>query len=169
MKKHDELSKSRIEQLEKEREEWKNKYLRALADYQNLEKRTQVEKEETRRYAGEQIIHELLAVLDTFEKAQQHLNDAGLKLALAGFYAVLTRHGVKRIEVLHKKFDPQEMECVEAVTSDREDEVVEEVRAGYRIGDKVMRVAQVKVGKQKIDKKAEELAQKELVKGDYML
>jgi ribosomal protein S6 len=60
------------------------------------------------------------------------------------------------------------MECVEVVESEKEGEVVEEVRAGYKLEDKVIRVAQVKVGKKDINKKAEELAKEQLQKGDYM-
>ncbi len=136
-----------LKELQDENEGLKSKYLRALADYQNLEKRVFSAREETAKYAAEKIIKELLAVLDTLEKADKHLNDPGLRLGVQDFLRVLTENGVKKIEVLHKKFDPNFMECVEIAESDKEDEAIEEIRAGYTLWDKVIRVVQVKVGK----------------------
>lgn len=136
--------------LQQEIEEWKSKYFRALADYQNLEKRQKAQAQDLVKHASEKIIYELLAVLDTLEKAEKHLNDPGLTLGVKSFWMVLAENGVKKIDVLGKKFNPHEMECVEAVESDKVDEVVEEVRAGYKLEDKVIRVAQVKVGKKQV-------------------
>ncbi len=136
-----------IEKLTNLVEEWKSKYLRALADYQNLEKRVETEKTEFARYAAEDIIHELLVVLDTLEKAEKHLKDEGLTIGVKSFWAILQKKGVKRIEVIGKKFNPVEMECVEVIESKNENIVTEEVRAGYKLGEKIIRVAQVKVGK----------------------
>lgn len=154
--------------LQQEIEEWKGKYFRALADYQNLEKRVKLQREELVKYASEKIIYELLVVLDTLEKAEEHLKDSGLALGVKNLWTVLAGNGVKRIEVLGKKFNPHEMECVEVVESEKEDEIIGEVRAGYKLEDKVIRVAQVKVGKKNINQKAEELAKEQLQKGDYM-
>ena len=159
---------SQIELLKKEIEEWKGKYLRALADYQNLEKRVGEERQHQIKYAAEKIIYELLDVYDTLEKVEKHINDQGLRLGIKSFWMVLAENGITRIEVIGKKFDPHLMECVEVVESEKEGEVVEEVRAGYKLEDKVIRVAQVKVGKKDINKKAEELAKEQLQKGDYM-
>lgn len=136
--------------LQQEIEEWKSKYFRALADYQNLEKRVQAQEKELVKYASEKIIYELLTVLDTLEQAEKHLKDSGLTLGVKSFWMILTGNGVKRIEVLGKKFNPHEMECVEVVESDKDDEVVEEIRAGYKLNEKVIRVAQVKVGKKQV-------------------
>lgn len=136
-----------IEKLKNEVEEWKGKYLRALADYQNLEKRFGDQRLEIVKYASEKVIRELLAILDTFEKAQEHIKDEGLALGVKNFQTVLFGNGLTKIEVLGKKFDPLEMECIEVVEDSKADEVVEELRKGYRLGEKVIRVAQVKVGK----------------------
>jgi len=157
------------EQLKKEAEGWKAKYLRALADYQNLEKRVIQNREEQAKYAASKIIHELLTVLDTLEKAEKHLKDPGLTLGVKNFWAILAGHGIKRIETMGKKYDPHEMECLEVVEGEREDEVIEEIRPGYKLYDKIIRVAQVKVGKKKVDKKTEELAKKEAQKGNYYM
>jgi molecular chaperone GrpE len=127
-------------------EDWKSKYLRALADYQNLEKRTQEEKQEIRKYSAGAIIARLLPALDTLTKASTHIKDTGLELALRELYAVLSEQGVKKIEVVGKPFDPHQMECIE-VGAGADNMVIEELLPGYRLHDKIIRVAQVKVGK----------------------
>lgn len=128
--------------------DWKNKYLRALADYQNLEKRVAEEKTQIRAYAAESVLIKLLPVADTFERAEAHLNDPGLSLALKELEAFFASVGIKKLEVMGKTFSPHEMECIEVV--DGEDTIViEESLPGYTLHGKVIRVAQVKVGKKK--------------------
>lgn len=127
-------------------DEWKNKYLRALADYQNLEKRTFQEKVEIRSYAAETTLRKIIPAIDSLERAVRHIEDDGLALSLKEFYAALHSCGVKRIETVGKPFDPYTMECLEVVAGD-DGVVVEEVLSGYILQDKVLRVAQVKVGK----------------------
>ncbi len=133
----------------KQVEEWKSKYLRALADYQNLERRSQEEKERVRTFAAEMILTRLLPVMDTLGKAQEHLKDPGLDLALRELWAVVEEQGVTKIDAVGKVFNPHEMECIEVVEGP-ENEVVEETLPGYRFRGKVLRVAQVKVGNTKI-------------------
>jgi molecular chaperone GrpE len=127
-------------------EEWKNKYLRALADYQNLERRTEEEKKQIRQYASNYVLGRLLPVIDTFKRASEHIKDTGLDLAFKELEAVLEEQGVEKIETLGKMFNPHEMECVEVVEGD-DGKVIEETLTGYRVGEKILRVAQVKVGK----------------------
>ncbi len=134
------------EALQKQIEEWKSKYIRALADYQNLEKRTNERVSEVREFAAEIILSRLLPVVDTFTKVKEHMNDPGLDLAYKELLAVIVEQGVERMVVLGAPFDPTEMDCVEVV-SGTENEVVEEVLPGYRFRGKVLRVARVKVGK----------------------
>lgn len=141
-KKTDEQS----EVLEKQIEEWKGKYLRVLADYQNLEKRTQEEASNVRRFAAEMVLTKLLVVGDTLEKAQEHLGDTGLSLALKELAAVYRSQGVIKLEVVGKQFDPKFMECIE-VGEGENNIVVEELLSGYTLHGKVIRVARVKVGR----------------------
>lgn len=137
----------KVEEIEQEKEEWKTKCLRALADYQNLEKRTAERIGEARVYAGERIIRDMLDVLDTLEKAQAHLKDPGLGLAMKDFESVLKRNDVQKLETLGNLFDPMSMECIEVEESEEDNIVLSELRSGYIMGEKVIRVAQVKVGK----------------------
>jgi molecular chaperone GrpE len=130
----------------KEAEEWKNKYLRALADYQNLERRTREEKEEVRRFASEIILGRILPVVDTFTKVKKHVKDVGFDLAYKELHAVLHEQGVEHIQVVGLLFNPHEMECIDVVEG-KDNIVIEETLPGYRMHGKILRVAQVKVGK----------------------
>ena len=137
---------SDIQELQKQIEEWKGKYLRALADYQNLEKRTQNEKDELRKLAAEIVLARMLPVVDTLTKAKDHIMDAGLNLAYKELEAAFAELGFTKIDVVGKKFNPHEMECIEVVEGE-DNMVVEELLSGYKLHDKIVRVAQVKVGK----------------------
>lgn len=148
--KEPELLNKQLEEEQSKTEDWKNKYLRALADYQNLIKRTAEEAQETHRYAGRYIIEAMLPVIDNFESAQKHLQDHGLELALNECFKTLTNLGVTKIEAAGKPFDPAIMECIEK--AGEEDKVTEVVRDGYLMHGKVIRVARVKVGNKKEEK-----------------
>jgi molecular chaperone GrpE len=136
----------KLEELEKEKDEWKAKYMRALADYQNLERRNREEREEIRKFAGEIVLVKMVSAIDTLHKAKVHLKDAGLDLAYKEFKDVLEGQGMEEIKTVGEDFDPHRMECVEVVEG-TDNKVIEEVRAGYMLYGKVLRVAQVKVGK----------------------
>lgn len=131
-----------------EAEEWKNKYLRVLADYQNLDKRAASEKIEIRRFAAEVVIGRILPALDTLAKAKAHIQDAGLDLAYKELESALAELGVTKIDVVGRQFNPHEMECIEVVEGE-DNKVTEELLPGYKLHEKIIRVAQVKVGKQK--------------------
>ncbi len=146
MKKHDDQTKKHTDELQKQVEEWKGKYLRALADYQNLEKRTRQEVSQVRVYAAETVLARLVPVVDTIERAKDLLKDAGLELACKELLAVLEEHGVEKLDVVGKEFNPHEMECVEVVEGE-DNTVIEEVLPGYRFRGKILRVARVKVGR----------------------
>ncbi|MDP2933639.1 MAG: nucleotide exchange factor GrpE [bacterium] len=138
-------AKIKIEELEKQKAETTEKYLRCLADYQNLEKRTRTEREDFVRFANKELILKLLDVLDTFEKLEAHLKDEGLDLAVKQFQDVLRAEGLEKI-VLGEEFNPEEAECVETVKG-KTGEIIEEIRAGYKLKGRIIRTARVKVGK----------------------
>lgn len=133
--------------LKAEIEDLTHKWKRALADYQNLERRVAAEKEDFVKFSSSSLISKILLALDSLEKAQKYLNDEGLDLALKQLRQVLGEEGLERMEVLGRQFDPVEMECCELCQGD-EEKVIEEVRPGYKLGGKVLRCAQVKVGQE---------------------
>ena len=135
-----------LERVKAERDDWKGKCMRALADYQNLERRGREEKDEVRTYAAEIILGRLLPFVDTISRVAKHVDDMGLKLALKELAAILQEQGVTQMEVIGKEFNAHEMECIEVVEGE-DNTVVEELLPGYLFRGKVLRVAQVKVGK----------------------
>lgn len=139
--KHEESEAVRINEFEE-------KYKRALADYQNLEKRTAGEKIQWIKIANKNLVLKLLPVLDTLMLACQNIKDKGLDIAISQFIDVLEQEGVHRIETAGKMFDPKTMEAVETVEG-KEGIVIEEMRPGYMFDDIVIRAAMVKVGKEK--------------------
>lgn len=141
----------KIDDLQKQLKEVTENWKRALADYQNLEKRSQTEKEEFARFANRDLIFKILPILDTFEHLEKHLNDQGLHLAIKQFRDLLKSEGLEKIEVLGKDYYPEEMEGIEMVLGDEDNKVVAETRAGYRFRGKILRAAQVKVSKKNIN------------------
>ena len=135
---------------DKESEELKNlenQLKRALADYQNLEKRIAEEKASWIKLANKTLLLKLLPGLDSLLLAQKHTEDEGIKLSVKHFLDILEGEGVLRIETLDKDFDPNLMEAV-STTSGQEGKVVEEVRSGYTLNGQILRPAQVVVGKE---------------------
>jgi len=130
---------------ENEAEQWKNKYLRALADYQNLVKRSDQETRDIRRFAAQGVMEKLLPVVDIFRRAQDHLKDEGLELAIRELSALLSTYGVEKIDVHGKPFDPYTMDCVDVVKG-AEHTVQSVLVDGYSMHGKVLRAAKVTVG-----------------------
>lgn len=138
---------SELEELKQKFEEAELKYKRALADYQNLQKRVSEEKSEWIKVANKDLLIRLLPVLDTLMLAANHLQDQGLTVSINHFLDTLKAEGVTRIKTVGEIFDPLTMECV--ITEEGEaNKVLAELRAGYKLYDKILRPAQVKVGKQ---------------------
>ena len=136
-----------IEQLKKQVEEFKNKYLRALADYQNLEKRVSGERIEVVKNANKHLILGLLPFLGNLEKAEVFIKDPGLKITKDHLFKILNKIGLEEIEVLGKEYDPISAEVIEIVPGDKDNIVTEVLRKGYKLNDKILQVAQVKVSK----------------------
>lgn len=127
-------------------EELKGQLARALADYQNLQKRVEVERKDWIHSSNKELLLHILPVLDTLILANKHLNDAGLEACIKQFTDVLKSEGVERIETEGREFDPHTMECMETIEGE-ENKVLEEVRAGFTLAEQVLRPAQVRVGK----------------------
>ena len=133
----------------------KDRLLRLQADFENLRKRTLREKNELYARANEDILLELLPVLDHLELALQHAEEqragqafvAGLRLVADQMRGVLQKFGVTPIDAVGQPFDPRWHEAVaKQITGDKPaGTVLAQTRAGYRLGQALLRPAQVVV------------------------
>lgn len=121
---------------------------RVLADYQNLEKRTEENRREWMLSANRNLVMKLLPVLDDLMLSQKHISDQGLDISIQKFLNILKEEGVELIQTQGQEFDPNTMECVSVIAGE-ENQVLEEVRPGYIMNDRVIRPAQVIVGSAK--------------------
>lgn len=124
-----------------------NQLKRALADYQNLEKRVLSEKSEWIKLANKGLLLRLLPALDNLSLAEKHTEDQGVKLSISQILSAFKEEGVEKIETIGKDFDPNLMEAVHT-TEGQNGKVAEELRAGYTLFGQVLRPAQVVVGRQ---------------------
>lgn len=122
-----------------------DKFKRVLADYQNQQKRHEIQKSLLAKFANESLLDKILPVLDDLERAQSHLNDAGLGHVIKRFSQVLSGEGLSLIDSDGADFDPETMDCAEVVAGPK-DKVVRTVSKGYLYYDKVLRPAKVEVG-----------------------
>lgn len=120
-----------------------NQLKRALADYQNLERRIEEERRMLSALSSVILIEKFLPVLDNLESAQNHLNDSGLDLVIRQFKDVLTSEGLEEIEALGQDFDPNLHEAIETTEGEEENKVTKVLTKGYKINEKVIRPAKV--------------------------
>lgn len=127
---------------------------RMKADYENLKKNSEKEKEGYKALICSSFIEKLLPVLDTFDQAMQNTSSEserkGLGLVYSQMLDILSKEGVRPIEALGKKFDPYLHEILMKEVSDKEDdEIIEEFQKGYTLGERVIRHSKVKVSEKK--------------------
>lgn len=138
--------------LREEVKELRDRSMRTLADFDNFRKRTEKERNEQRRYAGVEIMRDLLAVVDNLERAVgargslEELRE-GVELILRQIAELLKRHGVERVSTDDGRFDPASHEAVARHESPdvSEPTIVKELQAGYRLRDRLLRPALVEV------------------------
>ncbi|MBI4037441.1 nucleotide exchange factor GrpE [Candidatus Curtissbacteria bacterium] len=120
---------------------------RALADYQNLERRVEEEKKLLSVLYTAIVVEKFLPVLDNLEAAQSHIKDEGLAMVITQFKDVLAKEGVEEVTAEGQNFDPKLHEAIEAVEGEDEGKVVKVLSKGYKINGKVLRPAKVVVTK----------------------
>ena len=144
-----------IVELRKERDTLQDRLLRQAAEFDNYRKRIDRERKESSQYAAFDFVQELLPIIDDFERALQ--TDApgaqpyrqGIEIIHRALIEMLRKRGVTPVEAVGTDFDPQIHQAVayEEHPDRREGEVIEEFRRGYRMGDRLVRPAMVKVAK----------------------
>jgi molecular chaperone GrpE len=141
---------------QRERDEFRDRWLRKSAEFDNYRKRIERERREQGDRAVNDLLEQLLLVVDDFDRAMTvdpgEGGDAyrkGVDLIHAKLHDLLRRQGLRRIAALGADFDPNVHEAVvhEVSPDHREGEVIGELRTGYTIGDRLLRPALVKVAK----------------------
>lgn len=139
-------------------ENWKNKYLRVLADQENMRKRIQKEKQEMIGFGIENAIAEFLPAIDNLENALKFGMSAkaeiknwatGFEMILSQFKEVLHNHGIVSFHSEGNTFDPEFHEAVEIIETDEHPDgtVLHEFVKGYKSANRTIRPARVKVAK----------------------
>lgn len=122
----------------------KESELRSLADYHNLVRRTQEDRQRIVKFATKELVSDLLQPLDHLSLAAQQLKDTGLKMSLEQLWKVLNQYGLEEINPLNQEFDVTLMDVVEK--QGEADVVTSVVKKGYKLNGEVIQHAKVVVG-----------------------
>jgi molecular chaperone GrpE len=146
-----------LQQKETEAAEFKDKYMRALAESENARKRIRQQAEESARIQREGLLRDLLSIIDNLERAVAAARDGGngkpivegVEMVLRSMNDFLRSHGVTQLSAVGRPFDPLLHEAVDSVESAEHEPntVVDEFARGYSIGDRLLRPARVTVSR----------------------
>ena len=148
----------RVAELEAKVAELEDQRLRDLAEFENIKKRLEREKQQAIAYAHEQFARDLLAVIDSLDNAQVSVDGAqdseealeqikeGINLTLEQFKKVFEKHGIELVD-MESGFDPHFHEAVMRVESEEHEpgQIVQVLQKGYKIKDRVLRPAMVSI------------------------
>ena len=146
----------RLAQAEAQALEWKNQWLRSVADFKNYKRRTETERDDLKRNANAGLLLKILPILDDFERAVDNVPAdiagtpwwEGTKMIAQKMRTLLESEGVTTIEAVGQPFDPNLHHAVAFDESHgQSDMVTEELQKGYKIHDRVLRPAMVRVAK----------------------
>jgi molecular chaperone GrpE len=145
------------EKLATDLAELNQRFLRTAADFENYKRRTAQEKEDLLKYSNAKLMTELLPVLDNFQLALKSPAESqeaqnvvkGVEMIYRQMMQTLEQAGMAKIEAVGQPFNPNLHEAIMQVEDDTvpEDTVVEELRAGYMLKERVIRPSMVKVSK----------------------
>ena len=146
---------SELGDLQRERDDFKDRWLRKSAEFDNYRKRIERERREQSDQSVVDLLQELLLVVDDFDRALTVGGDEGgayrkgVELIHGKLHDILRKYGVRPIEALGVDFDPNVHQAVvhEASPEHREGEVIGELRKGYMMNDRLLRPAMVRVAK----------------------
>lgn len=146
-----------VQNLQKELEENKNlaqdrlnklKYLQA--DFDNYRKKFDREKEDIIKLANENLIKELLVIIDDFERSLEQIKDQeakkGFILVYKNLLKILENYGLKQINDLGKKFNPNHHEVLLKEPNEKDGIILEELQKGFMLKNKIIRTSKVKIG-----------------------
>ena len=149
--------KEKLKKCQEEKQEYLDNWQRAQADFLNLRKRDEEDKQKAIKFAKQELMEEVISVLDSFdmafgnkevwEKAPEVWRE-GVTRIHNQLENILTKNGLDKIAPLGEKFDPNFHEAVSSgpVSEDKDGEIIQVLQAGYRLHEKVIRPAKVVVG-----------------------
>jgi molecular chaperone GrpE len=150
-----EIKEKELTQFKNQVEELKDKFLRSLAELENIRKRVEKEKEDYYLFALTELLQEILPIIDNFERAMKTPESEadgktfkeGVELIYRMLLNLLGKYGVKPIELQDKKFDPSIHHALASEESEdvSEPEIKEELQKGYLIHNRLLRPTMVKV------------------------
>ena len=161
------IKESEYQKVVQEAADYKDKWMRLYAEFENVRKRTEREKTEFVKYANEGLVVDFLNILDDLERSILAANDRhedydaflkGVEMVMAHIYEMLKKHQVKPMEVEGKLFDPHCHEILMQEETNEHDDgsVVEVFQKGYYLAEKVVRTAKVKVAVNKSEEAKQE-------------
>ncbi|MHB9098201.1 MAG: nucleotide exchange factor GrpE [Syntrophales bacterium] len=145
----------KIQELEKKSAENYDKYVRAVAEFDNYRKRAVREKADAIKYGNENLLRDILPLVDNLDRAMDHASNSddfeafrqGLKMLHEQLMCCLKKHGVEMIDTAEKDFDPNVHEAMLQVESDKHEamKIVNEFERGYLLNGRLLRPAKVSV------------------------
>ncbi len=148
-----------MQALEQDRDEFKDKYLRTYADYENYRKRVAREKEDLLKFGNEKLLKEILFIKDNLDLALSHKDTAdtntlkeGLELISREFDKLMQQMNVEVLSVVGESFDPELHEAIAEEESDAvPGTILKEYQSGYIFHGRLLRPARVVVAKKKAE------------------
>lgn len=142
----------RVEELEEEKERYEKMAKKFKADFENYKKKQGERKKRWQEKAEKDLAKDLISVMDNLERAIMSANEdssviQGVKMVADQLYNSLEKRGLQRINAEGEEFDPRLHNAVDTTEHEKENHVVKAKRKGYLYKDKVLREAEVVVGK----------------------
>ena len=153
LKKEIKKEKEKVKNLKKELDEKKDQLLRTLADFQNYKKRVEKEMEDAIKYSREELISKFLDVQENLQRIDKP-DSKGLQMIMNQLKGIFEEEGIKEIEAVGKKFDHDLHHTLSIVETNEHDDgiVIEEIKKGYLVNDRILRPSLVMVAKNKKSK-----------------
>lgn len=145
-----------LETLQRERDDLYERLLRKTAEFDNFRKRVDRERKDFAEWAAADVLGDLLAVMDDFDRALRvetpeaaRPYKTGVEMIHKALHELVRKRGVSEVEALGRDFDPHEHQAVayEEMPGARDGEVVQVLQQGYKLGERLLRPAMVRVAK----------------------
>jgi molecular chaperone GrpE len=132
--------------------DYKDKYIRLVAEFDNYKKRTIKENNTMLKNANEKLVVDLLPIIDDLERSLVYINDestkSGIEMVLNKFKTILKGYNVNKISTIGNEFNSDLHESISVVESDKyTGDIIDEVSSGYTMNDKVIRYSKVVISK----------------------